>query len=224
MFSKKMGDHGSNNFFGGLPPTISDDWQWQSVLMRFVFRPRHEIMQHIAKIKEDLGWPDGDVIGVHVRQGDKYASAPVSVSRLWDSIFWPQIETARAKLPSASVVYLATDSTELVAYVSQWQHQVQRQQNGLRVVFSNVVRDYWQQKPQYHINAATVGVIVDAWLLGESDWFVGTYTSAMSKAVQLLRHSRMGVLAEKSVTMPGWTNDNPGGFMTYMADRRREEL
>ena len=69
---------------------------------------------------------------------------------------------------------------------------------------------------RYNRTEATLGVVRDVWLLGQTDFFIGHHTSAVSKAAYLLRYARMGLAATKTTYWPRWSGDNPGGFLAYV--------
>ncbi len=151
-------------------------------LMAFTFKQMYILnnntKDYLSNRINSLGLPD-DYIGVHIRRGDKITSKEMQEIRL-DKY----INTIVNYKSVSSNVYIATDDTSIIndikeklrPYDFKIFYNSSNQSTGFNeTVFNNASKQARQEE--------TLNVLLDMELLIHSDFFIGTYTSNLSRVV-----------------------------------------
>eukprot|EP01079_Euglenida_sp_SAG-EU17-18_P009023 gene9023-1620_t len=238
------GDHGSNNYFGPIPREFKKHgttW-WQALLLTHVFKPGdmqtmsvllHETTTPLPTpphtgnmaqaVRESLKWDSSPVCGIHIRRGDKYAPGRQKDIDAFEKVYLPVLLHINRE-HKVNRFFLATDSGK----IAQGAQAIMKAANpALELLTGDVARDYWNMKDpsKYAQLQATRGIVLDSYFLGcaplnvcawQTDYFVGTHTSSMSKVggygpPGMVCLCLLGLFL--SLATPG---ENPGGWMAYV--------
>ena len=151
-------------------------------LMAFTFKQmyvlNHNTKDYLSNRRNDLKLPN-DYIGVHIRRGDKITSKEMEEIRL-DKY----VNTIINYKKISSNVFIATDDTSIINDVKEKLHphgfnifyNIQNQSTGFNETIFNHASKQTRRKE-------TINVLLDMDVLIHSKFFIGTYTSNLSRVV-----------------------------------------
>ncbi|XP_041468752.1 alpha-(1,6)-fucosyltransferase-like isoform X2 [Lytechinus variegatus] len=149
---------------------------WMGQLVMYIQRPQPSFQKDIDKMKEAIGFTH-PIVGLHVRRTDKIgteASFHAIEEYMFHAIEYYQRLERRQKVPVRKI-YLATDDANLLKeaeekypdYVFIGDHSIAKSA-GLSSRYSD---------------DSLRGIILDIYFLSRTDFFVGTFSSQVSRAV-----------------------------------------
>jgi hypothetical protein len=186
--------------------------QLQGHILRWLMRPTDWFARHLDQTMDRINYPKQhaeSVIGIHIRRGDKVAkekreryTTEVYIRMAMDlALGATEAAKTNASIPVPSVIFIATDEPDLNNLLAEAQAELAKEPKlQLRiVVHRDVLRDipadmgmsqYLRgSSPEKGLSAAS-DIAIDLLLLAESDYLVGTSTSAVSMTAAFLRFAR----------------------------------
>jgi glycoprotein 6-alpha-L-fucosyltransferase len=146
---------------------------WLGQVEKYLFRLTGETDQHIKKIAEDLGFKN-PIVGVHIRRTDKIKEAayqPVEAYMEEVDDYFDQLELTG---PIVRRIFLSTEEPDIIKEVREKypHYQVLADESAARE--SRLLESRLK---------SSLGILTDARLLSQCDYFVGTFSSNVGRRV-----------------------------------------
>jgi hypothetical protein len=202
---------------------------WRSQLTLYLFRPNQLTRDYIREAKSRIGWPSRDTLGydpyvvsVHVRHGDKVietkagggGNSMIKSARLyqpWEYFMLvpdiPRVQEHLKRHPNSKVyVYLASDDPAVINETAKPIYaekglvflidKQETRNNGIDFIPG---RGRLDMGTKVDVTTHSLDALKNLWLLGEGDFWVGTFSSCFGKVAYQLMYGwgRTGYVDEK---------------------------
>lgn len=151
-----------------------------SLAFKQIYRYNDKTMWYIYSMKEKIGLPD-KYIGVHVRRGDKITAGEMEQIKI--DTYISEIKKRKDKSYN---VYVATDDISIIPYLEK-----SLKHEGFHLYYNHMstlegFNEYFfnrKTKDKRYID--TLNMLLDMDILIHADFFIGTYSSNVSRVVPL---------------------------------------
>ena len=219
---------------------------YHSELVAYLWRPKPEVRNMVEDIKRQIGYRH-PIVGMHVRRGDACRDTErTPLSQCYELAAYMAHAQKMQDLYGVENIFLATDDPEVV-------REAEGKYRGFRFIYAPIDREWYDAQPksagagppppplpglwrggiEYRLDTGEgdpgkVGLeaVIDAELLGQADFFVGTLGSNLGRiAFELILSRKRRVVPFASLDI-GWCasySTKPGGFqLVTTADGRQE--
>lgn len=145
-----------------------------------VYKYNDKIIEHIQSMRDKLRIPD-EYIGVHLRRGDKITSGEMDDIKLET-----YIDEIRKRMGNCRNVYIATDDISVIPYLKK-----ELKKDGFCLFYNNISNQNgfnekkFNEKTKEERYEDTVNTLLDIDVLIHASFFIGTYSSNISRVVPL---------------------------------------